>query len=116
MDDDEDDDSDLENDVDGVSPARQAKLAKLNKDAVDGAKWKKIREPIFLQPDEYTDVDYAAAETLREKFKDSGLQVIVKMASIELTPEKPEFATGSWHVSPHAKHRTAAKYASCWLV
>jgi hypothetical protein len=25
--------------------------------------------------------------------------VIVKMASIELTPEKPEFSAGSWHVS-----------------
>lgn len=26
------------------------------------------------------------------------LQVIVKIASIELTPEKPEFPGGSWHV------------------
>lgn len=28
-----------------------------------------------------------------------GLQVIVKLTSIELTPEKPEFPAGSWHVS-----------------
>ena len=38
------------------------------------------------------------ARTLRAKFKDSGLQVIVKLASIELTPEKPLFAGGEWHV------------------
>lgn len=97
-DDDNDDDSDLENDVDGFSPANRAKLQTVSKAAVDEAKWKKIREPVFLEPDDYTDVDYAAAETLRDKFKESGLQVIVKMASIELTPEKPEFPTGSWHI------------------
>jgi hypothetical protein len=44
-------------------------------------------------------VDYAPKQSLREKFKEKGLQVIVKMASIELTPEKPEFPAGSWHVS-----------------
>lgn len=27
-----------------------------------------------------------------------GLQVIVKLANIELTPEKPHYAGGSWHV------------------
>ncbi|KAF2634557.1 hypothetical protein P280DRAFT_364462, partial [Massarina eburnea CBS 473.64] len=26
------------------------------------------------------------------------LQIIFKMATIELTPEKPEFPTGGWHV------------------
>lgn len=34
--------------------------------------------------------------SLRERFKD--LQVIVKMASIELTPDKPTFPAGGWHV------------------
>lgn len=33
---------------------------------------------------------------LRGKFQD--LQVIVKMASIELTPEHPEFPAGGWHI------------------
>ncbi|KAK8113558.1 hypothetical protein PG984_014084 [Apiospora sp. TS-2023a] len=96
----EDDDSDLENDVDGRSKEKRARLVTIHKDALDEAKWKMIREPVFLEPDPFKDVDYAVAagETLREKFLDSGLQVIVKMASIELTPEKPEFATGSWHV------------------
>ncbi|XHF98624.1 hypothetical protein AWENTII_002171 [Aspergillus wentii] len=35
---------------------------------------------------------------LQTAFKDTGLQVIVKLANIELTPEKPHYAGGSWHV------------------
>lgn len=35
---------------------------------------------------------------LREKFSTRGLQVIVKLANIILTPEKPEYPGGSWHV------------------
>lgn len=35
---------------------------------------------------------------LREQFSKTGLQVIVKLANIELTPEKPEYEGGSWHV------------------
>lgn len=62
-------------------------------------KWRSVREPIFPEPDDTTKVDYLATESLRETFKASGLQVIVKMATIELTPEKPEFPTGGWHVS-----------------
>ena len=33
-----------------------------------------------------------------EQFKDQGLQVIVKLANIHLTPEKPKYKGGSWHV------------------
>lgn len=35
---------------------------------------------------------------LRDGFSESGIQVIVKLANIELTPEKPEYDGGSWHV------------------
>ncbi|KAF8993779.1 hypothetical protein BDQ17DRAFT_1367890 [Cyathus striatus] len=35
---------------------------------------------------------------LREQYKEYGLQVIVKLANIQLTPEKPEYEGGSWHV------------------
>lgn len=63
------------------------------------AKWKKFREAKLPDPLPYVPVDYAPEQSLREKFKEKGLQVIVKMASIELTPEKPEFPAGSWHVS-----------------
>ncbi|KAK6431278.1 hypothetical protein LTR95_012557, partial [Oleoguttula sp. CCFEE 5521] len=35
---------------------------------------------------------------LEEEFRKQGLQVIVKLASVELTPEKPVFEGGSWHL------------------
>ncbi|KAI9832635.1 MAG: hypothetical protein M1819_004220 [Sarea resinae] len=35
---------------------------------------------------------------LREQYRESGLQVIVKLANIHLTPEKPEYEGGTWHV------------------
>ncbi|KAB5545812.1 hypothetical protein GE09DRAFT_220286 [Coniochaeta sp. 2T2.1] len=36
--------------------------------------------------------------SLRKWFGEKGLQVVVKLASIELTPEKPQYPGGSWHV------------------
>lgn len=63
------------------------------------SKWKLLRQPAL--PDAvFEDVDYApkSGKRLAEKFKESGLQIIVKIASIELTPDKPEFPTGGWHV------------------
>jgi len=36
--------------------------------------------------------------SLFEQFKGEGLQVIVKLANIHLTPEKPTYNGGSWHV------------------
>jgi hypothetical protein len=35
---------------------------------------------------------------LRNLFREKGLQVIVKMANIMLTPENPEYNGGSWHI------------------
>lgn len=63
-------------------------------------RWEDIREPVQPPPRPYIDKDYAlkAGTTLRERFADSGLQIIVKMASIELTPENPSFPAGGWHV------------------
>ncbi|KAF2208895.1 hypothetical protein CERZMDRAFT_114238 [Cercospora zeae-maydis SCOH1-5] len=37
-------------------------------------------------------------DDLRKGFADQGLQVIVKLANIHLTPEKPEYGGGSWHI------------------
>ncbi|KAL2260094.1 hypothetical protein VTK26DRAFT_6015 [Humicola hyalothermophila] len=61
-------------------------------------KWKKIREAKLKEPLPFEPVTYQVKNTLYEKFKDTGLQVIVKMASIELTPEKPDFPVGGWHI------------------
>lgn len=35
---------------------------------------------------------------IKKDFGDEGLQVIVKLANIELTPETPSYAGGSWHI------------------
>lgn len=35
---------------------------------------------------------------LEKDFRNQGLQVIVKLASVELTPEKPSYEGGSWHL------------------
>jgi hypothetical protein len=43
-------------------------------------------------------IDYYPSQHLRDKFQRHGLQMIVKMASVELTPDKPEFPGGGWHV------------------
>ncbi|KAH8891423.1 hypothetical protein GQ53DRAFT_746540 [Thozetella sp. PMI_491] len=61
-------------------------------------KWYHLRQPNLPMPLPFQEIDYEPKVTLQEMFKNSGLQVIVKMASIELTPEKPEFPLGSWHV------------------
>jgi hypothetical protein len=62
-------------------------------------KWKIVRRPVL--PDfPFEEITYApkAGTRLSERFRDSGLQIIVKMASIELTPEKPDFPVGGWHI------------------
>ncbi|KAF2205071.1 hypothetical protein GQ43DRAFT_363257 [Delitschia confertaspora ATCC 74209] len=35
---------------------------------------------------------------LRQNYKDTGLQIIFKLANIHLTPEKPAYDGGTWHV------------------
>ncbi|KAJ6002462.1 Protein of unknown function DUF4246 [Penicillium sp. IBT 35674x] len=46
----------------------------------------------------YTLDYYDKAVNLREQFKERNLQVIVKLANIELTPEKPDYEGGTWHI------------------
>ena len=73
------------------------------------AKWTIIRTP-RIRPVFFTDVDYApqSGKRLADKFHNSGLQIIVKMASIELTPEKPRFPVGGWHVEGQLNERICA--------
>ncbi|OBT62576.1 hypothetical protein VE03_07359 [Pseudogymnoascus sp. 23342-1-I1] len=77
-------------------------------DDVREIKWKNIRDPVLPEPDDETEVDYLCQESIRKKFKDNGLQVIVKMATIELTPEKPDFPVGGWHVEGQMNERICA--------
>ncbi|KAK4691600.1 hypothetical protein P7C71_g5428, partial [Lecanoromycetidae sp. Uapishka_2] len=64
-------------------------------------KWEKFSR-VLVMPDagEYEKFEYTEMEKvdLRSQFAEQGLQVIVKLANIELTPDKPEYEGGSWHV------------------
>ncbi|KAF7977244.1 hypothetical protein HWV62_4355 [Athelia sp. TMB] len=46
----------------------------------------------------YEDPEETELLDLRKEFTKRGLQVIVKLANIHLTPEKPEYGGGTWHV------------------
>ena len=70
--------------------------------------WVKIRRPIIPEPVECMPIDYNAKHRIRDVFKNRGIQVIIKMASIELTPDKPEFPEGSWHVEGQMNEHIAA--------
>ncbi|KAL7944157.1 hypothetical protein V8C42DRAFT_327860 [Trichoderma barbatum] len=70
--------------------------------------WVKGREAILPEPESFEEIDYAPPQRMRNLFARDGLQVIVKMASIELTPEKPYFPTGSWHVEGQMNERICA--------
>ncbi|KAL3435408.1 hypothetical protein BDV09DRAFT_184994 [Aspergillus tetrazonus] len=45
---------------------------------------------------------------LREQYRDKGLQVIVKLANIELTPEKPDYEGGAWNIEGQLNERICA--------
>jgi hypothetical protein len=64
------------------------------------SKWRLLRKPRIPEPEPATEsIEYTPNQMgLAERFRESGLQVIVKIASTELSPEKPEFPVGGWHV------------------
>ncbi|TFK36202.1 hypothetical protein BDQ12DRAFT_725247 [Crucibulum laeve] len=44
------------------------------------------------------ELDPQYSDDLRRDYGERGLQIIVKLANIHLTPEKPEYEGGTWHV------------------
>ena len=60
--------------------------------------WERSRPIRLPEPDEFQPSEAHRKVNLRQDFAESGLQVIVKLANIELTPESPEYGGGSWHV------------------
>ena len=60
----------------------------------------RIRELTLIPPPvaEFEDPEETTLFDLRREFAERGLQVIVKLANIHLTPEKPEYRGGMWHV------------------
>lgn len=53
------------------------------------------RKPIHPDPAQIQPVKYGVDNTLGAQFRGTGLQIIVKMTNIELTPETPETAAPS---------------------
>lgn len=53
------------------------------------------------------DHDYYSIR-IQDDFRDEGLQVIIKLSSIELTPEKPEYEGGNWHIEGMLNEHIAA--------
>jgi len=49
-------------------------------------------------PDNFQPIERPEPFSLIDEFKEEGLQVIVKLANIHLTPDKPTYNGGSWHV------------------
>lgn len=57
------------------------------------------RQPIILpEPGDFRDRRSPSALELRKHFPDTNMQIIVKLANIELTPGKPTYNGGSWHI------------------
>jgi len=55
-------------------------------------------EPVFTPRSELEKRPGAKPIDLQKDFHEKGIQVIFKLANIELTPEKPTYDGGSWHV------------------
>lgn len=77
-------------------------------------------ERLLIHPRQCLPVNVRKAEkpgaSINLEAQYSRLQVIVKMASIELTPEKPSFNQGSWHLEGQLNERiiaTALYYFDC---
>jgi hypothetical protein len=63
-------------------------------------RWAATRPILLPEPGEFkpsTNFEWKRVD-LRKNFPRQRLQVIVKMANIELTPDNPEYEGGSWHI------------------
>lgn len=63
--------------------------------------YERTRTIVHPEPDIETYEQWKSKDSvvhLEEEFQEKGLQVIVKLSSIELTPENPDYSGGSWHL------------------
>lgn len=56
------------------------------------------RKLVLPEPKNFRPLEELPLFDLRKEFATSGLQIIVKLANIELTPERPDYSGGTWHV------------------
>lgn len=59
---------------------------------------RETRRLVFPEPGVFQPMSQPAPFDLKVKYGKRGLQVIVKLANIHLTPEKPKYEGGTWHV------------------
>ena len=61
-------------------------------------RWRRIRQLQHPQPTCESWKEDLENVILEEEFRKRGLQVIIKLSSIELSPERPHFEGGGWHL------------------
>lgn len=66
----------------------------------DHEEWERNRPIILPEPGKFSPSSLPSDREVRlqQTFAERGLQVIVKLANIELTPENPQYDGGTWHV------------------
>lgn len=62
------------------------------------AAWYKTQSIVKPEPGEFKPREGREKPSFAKDFSEGKIQVIVKLANIELTPEKPEYEGGSWHI------------------
>ena len=60
--------------------------------------WQDTRPIILPEPGVFAIPQEQETLDLRKQFPDTKLQVIVKLANIELSPDNPSYEGGSWHI------------------
>ncbi|MGW8763555.1 DUF4246 domain-containing protein [Streptomyces sp. NPDC055815] len=75
--------------------------------------WWENRRPVIPDAPDFTPPEVPAAAD-RVDLRGRRLQVIVKLATIHLTPEKPEYAGGSWHVEGMLNERIVSTGIYYW--
>ncbi|WP_079042053.1 DUF4246 domain-containing protein [Streptomyces aureus] len=75
--------------------------------------WWENRRPVVPDAPDFTAPEVPDASA-RVDLRGRGLQVIVKLATIHLTPEKPEYPGGSWHVEGMMNERIVSTGIYYW--
>ncbi|CAI7657007.1 unnamed protein product [Penicillium bialowiezense] len=78
--------------------------------------WYNTQPVVQPEPKDFVAPRADATVDLRKQFPDTKLQVIVKLANIELSPDKTTYDGGSWHIEGQLNERicaTAIYYYDC---
>ncbi len=86
-------------------------------DFINHCKWVLLRKHNIADAvfDESEECDYmpVAGRRLVDRFRETGLQIIVKMTSIGLTPQNPEYSTKEWQLAGQANEQICGTAIYC---